>query len=251
MAFVMDFRRLVHEAWPAFEQHERDGWVLRYAGGVTDRANSVYARNVPEDMDAALEDAERFYAERGLKPVFTVGDPGLDRVLERRGYRRTRPVLAMVARLGSLPEAPAHPVRIEDEPWDAWMDAWWSVDGRYADRIGDARRIVTGVPAWYAAVERDGVPLAVGRGVPQGDTLGIYCMATLPAARRRGLGRSVIRALVRRAVPAGMSSAYLVVTEANENAIGLYRGEGFEVAGEGYHYRVGEGLGAAGRTQGS
>ncbi|MBB5084443.1 GNAT family N-acetyltransferase [Nonomuraea endophytica] len=251
MAFVMDFRRLVHEAWPAFEQHERDGWVLRYAGGVTDRANSVYARNVPEDMDAALEYAERFYAERGLTPVFTVGDPGLDQVLERRGYRRTRPVQAMVARLDTLPEPPAHPVRIEDEPWDAWMDAWWSVDGRYADRIGDARRIVTGVPAWYAAVEQDGVPLAVGRGVPQGDTLGIYCMATLPAARRRGLGRGVIRALVRRAAAAGMSSAYLVVTEANDNAKELYRGEGFEVAGEGYHYRVGEGLGAAGRTQGT
>lgn len=247
----MDFRRLVHEAWPAFEQHERDGWVLRYAGGVTDRANSVYARNVPEDMDAALEYAERFYAERGLTPVFTVGDPGLDQVLERRGYRRTRPVQAMVARLDTLPEPPAHPVRIEDEPWDAWMDAWWSVDGRYADRIGDARRIVTGVPAWYAAVEQDGVPLAVGRGVPQGDTLGIYCMATLPAARRRGLGRGVIRALVRRAAAAGMSSAYLVVTEANDNAKELYRGEGFEVAGEGYHYRVGEGLGAAGRTQGT
>jgi ribosomal protein S18 acetylase RimI-like enzyme len=90
------------------------------------------------------------------------------------------------------------------------------------------------VPAWYAAVEEDGVPVAVGRGVPQGDTLGVYCMATLPAARRRGLARSVLRALVRQC---GGSSAYLVVTARNQGARALYGSEGLAVKGE-YHYRV-------------
>ncbi|GAA2795619.1 hypothetical protein GCM10020219_078620 [Nonomuraea dietziae] len=76
--------------------------------------------------------------------------------------------------------------------------------------------------------------MAVGRGVPQGDTLGIYCMATRPGARRRGLARSVLRALIRHA---GLASAYLVVTEGNVGARNLYRGEGFEPRGA-YHYRV-------------
>jgi ribosomal protein S18 acetylase RimI-like enzyme len=114
------------------------------------------------------------------------------------------------------------------------METWWAVDGRYGDGYEVAERICTGVPAWYGAVEEDGVALAVGRAVPQGDTLGIYCMATRPEARRRGLARTVLRTLVRHA---GVGSAYLCVTAANEAAQALYQSEGFEVVGR-YHYRV-------------
>ncbi len=210
--------------------------MLRYADGVTDRANSVYARSAPANLDEAVERAEKFYADRGLPAVFMVTDSALDRELERRGYRTGRPVLAMTAALQAAPVS--RDVRIADEPWDGWMRSWWAVDGRYDGKLAAARRILTGAPAWYAAVEEDGAALAVGRGVPQGETLGIYCLATLPAARRRGLAREVVRALVRRAVQEGLSSAYLVVTETNEGARRLYRSEGFEVAG-GYHYRVG------------
>lgn len=113
------------------------------------------------------------------------------------------------------------------------------VDERFGEDVEVAGRICAGVPALYAAVVEDGVAVSVGRGVPQrqpgsGTTLGLYCMATLPSARRRGLARSVIRALV---AASGATSAYLVTTEGNTAAHGLYRGEGFEVAGR-YHYRV-------------
>ncbi|NUR82521.1 MAG: GNAT family N-acetyltransferase [Nonomuraea sp.] len=232
MVRFVAFDVLIHEAWPAYEQERAGGWILRYAGGVTKRANSVLALEGPGDLAAA----EAFYAARGLPCAFSMGpgvDPALDAELAERGYSLVDPTVIMAA--ADVPGLePEHPVRIADEPWPEWLDTWWSVDGRYAAGLSAAARICTGVPALYAAVEEDGVPVAVGRGVPQGDFTGVYCMATLPSARRRGLARSVLRALVRQA-----PSAYLVTTEVNRAAQELYRGEGFEVAG-GYHYRVGK-----------
>ncbi|MEV4107927.1 GNAT family N-acetyltransferase [Nonomuraea sp. NPDC049695] len=247
----MNFDLLVHEAWPAYEQHAHDGWVFRHAGGVTKRANSVLALGEPADLGGAIEAAEAFYRQRGQRCVFSLGlnaTPGLDEELERRGYELVDPTVVMAGSPTAGP--PAYQVRIEDRPWGGWLEAWWAVDGRYRSGFEDAERICTGVPAWYAAYEEDGVALAVGRAVPQGDpvnapgtgvsgmsrgdTLGIYCMATLPQARRRGLARAVLRALVRHA---DTESAYLVTTAANLTAQALYRGEGLEIAGR-YHYRV-------------
>ncbi|TDB96383.1 N-acetyltransferase [Nonomuraea longispora] len=210
--------------------------MLRYAGGVTKRANSVLPLHAPADLGAAIEAAEAFYDTRGQRCVFSLGPaagPGLDEELERRGYGLVDPTVIMA---GTPGHGPAYKVRIEDRPWQGWLETWWAVDGRYGAGLSDAERICTGVPAWYAAYEEDGVALSVGRGVPQGDVLGVYCMATLPGARRRGLARAVLRALVRHA---GTGSAYLVTTARNEQAQALYRGEGFEITGR-YHYRVAE-----------
>ncbi|MFG1705936.1 GNAT family N-acetyltransferase [Nonomuraea sp. M3C6] len=233
----MNFDVLVHEAWPAYEQRAHDGWVLRYAGGVTKRANSVLPLSPPADLDGAIGAAEAFYGERGQRCVFSVGtnaSPGLDGELEGRGYALVDPTFIMA---GSPRADSAHTnsgVRIQDRPWPGWLEAWWAVDGRYGSGYEDAERICTGVPAWYGAFEEDGMALAVGRAVPQGDTLGIYCMATRPEARRRGLARTVLRALVRHS---GTNTAYLVTTAPNQAAQALYRSEGFEIAGR-YHYRV-------------
>lgn len=234
MAERVDVDRLVDEAWPAWERRAFEGWIMRWAGGVTKRANSVLALAEPSDPEAAITVAEGFYAARGAPCVFSVGPgapPALDGALVARGYALVDPTVVMA---GAVTGEPAHPVRVAAEPWPGWLEAWWSVDGRHATGREAARRICTGVPAWYAAVEEDGVPVAVGRGVPQGGTLGVYCMATLPSARRRGLARSVLRALARHA---GSGSAYLVVTARNTAARALYRSEGLTERGA-YHYRV-------------
>ncbi|MEV4468035.1 GNAT family N-acetyltransferase [Nonomuraea sp. NPDC049504] len=230
----MDVDLLVHEAWPAFEVRAYDGWLLRHAGGVTKRANSVLALDRPSDLDRAISAAEDFYRERGRRCFFSMGPgtmPGLDEELGRRGYEVVDPTVVMS---GTPKGEPAPEIRVEERPWPGWLETWWAVDGRYADGLAVAERICTGVPALYAAYEEGGRALAVGRAVPQGDTLGVYCMATLPGARRRGLARTVLRALV---AHAGGGEAYLVVTAQNAGAQSLYRSEGFTATGR-YHYRA-------------
>ncbi|WP_405145796.1 GNAT family N-acetyltransferase [Sphaerisporangium sp. NBC_01403] len=235
----LDLDDLVHRAWPAPYQEELDGWVLRHADGVTKRANSVLPWATPDDLDRAVDAAEKFYAERGLPCVFSMGPraaPGLDELLAGRGYRAVDETVCMVASTAGEPAA--HDVEILGRPSEAWLTAWWAVDGRFGqDGLAAAGRIVRGVPASYAAVGRDGGPVAVGRSVLQGGTLGIYCMATQPHARRQGLGRSVLRALLAHGRARGASKAYLVVVASNLAARAMYASEGFTPAG-GYHYRV-------------
>ncbi|MFI6514323.1 GNAT family N-acetyltransferase [Spirillospora sp. NPDC050679] len=229
------FDGLVDQAWPAFEHVAAHGWRLRYAGGVTKRANSVWPAADPGDLEAAIAAAERFYTARGAAPVFSVSPSArpaaLDAELERRGYALADPTLVMTADLLPGPP-PDRPVEIADAPSPAWLEVWWSVDGRYADALPTAERIVTGVPAFYAMTGD-----AVGRAVPQGDWLGVYCMAVAPESRRRGLARDVLRALLDEGRKRGARRAYLCVTEANSGAQALYEKAGFRTETR-YHYRV-------------
>jgi ribosomal protein S18 acetylase RimI-like enzyme len=236
-----DFDELVHRAWPAPYQERLGGWVLRHADGVTKRANSVLPWAEPEDPPRAVEAAEKFYAERGLPCVFSMGPramPGLDGLLAGRGYRLVDETAYMVAAMADETAPAVHAVKILDHPSEAWLATWWAVDGRFGqDGLAAAERILRGVPASYAAIEEDGTPVAVGRGVLQGGTLGIYCMATLPGARRRGLGRGVLRALLAHGGARAAEDAYLTVLASNVAATAMYAQEGFTMAGA-YHYRV-------------
>ncbi|MDP9866332.1 MULTISPECIES: GNAT family N-acetyltransferase [Streptosporangium] len=230
------FDRLVDRAWPAFHRVDVGGWVLRAADGVTKRANSVLPLGEPENLGEAVAEAEKFYADRGLPCVFSVGagaSGGLDAELRARDYRLVDPTLVMTAPLTHAVPAGGG-VELVPEPSQAWLDTWWSVDGRFGDEgPATAGRILTGVPAVYASLGRQ----AVGRGVVQGEWFGIYCMAVAPEARRRGHGREILRALLSHAWEQGAQKAYLVVVESNTAARSLYGQQGFTVSGR-YHYRV-------------
>ncbi|GAA4242758.1 hypothetical protein GCM10022254_76970 [Actinomadura meridiana] len=226
---------LVAAAWPAPSVQSMDGWLFRHAAGVTKRANSVLPLNDPGDVGPAVDQAERFYTSHGLPTVFSLGarprPANLDMFLDGRGYELVDPTLAMVKPLTGAYERDG--VEIAASPSQKWLDLWWTVDGRYDHQMPMAERILTGVPAGYAFL--DGV--AVGRAVPQGPWLGIYAMAVVPDARRRGLGRRVLRALLGWGREQGCDHAYLVVVEGNAAAVAMYESEGFTRAG-GYHYRV-------------
>ncbi|WP_433421800.1 GNAT family N-acetyltransferase [Microtetraspora malaysiensis] len=237
---MSEFDLLVDQAWPAPYRVAAGDWVYRHAGGVTKRANSVLALGDRTDLGKAIDEAQAFYADLGRSCVFSIGagaTPGLDEELESRGYRLVDPTLVM-ARPSVSVEGAAGPA-LASEPSPEWLDTWWRVDGGRHPEGQDisakawAARILTGVPAAYASLGA----AAVGRGVLQGEWLGIYCMAVVPEARRRGLGASVLRGLLGWGAEAGASRAYLVVTEANQEARALYERAGFTVAAR-YHYRV-------------
>ncbi|MGH3241076.1 MAG: GNAT family N-acetyltransferase [Spirillospora sp.] len=227
--------RLVAEAWPAPSTQDMGGWLLRNAGGVTKRANSVLPLRDPGDVGLAVDQAERFYTALGLPTVFSIDAQAkpaeLDEILEGRGYALVDPTLALAADIAGPYERDG--VEIAQTPSREWLDVWWSVDGRFDHQLPTAEKILTGVPAAYASL--DGV--AVGRGVLQGEWLAVYAMAVTPGARRKGLGRRVLRALLDWGCEQGCARAYLVVVERNAPARTMYEAEGFAHVGR-YHYRV-------------
>jgi N-acetylglutamate synthase len=258
---------LMDAAWPAAERAESGGWVLRAASGVTQRANSVWPRDLggddPHRQLAALREARLWYRKRRLPLIFQIFDgprqAALQAVLDDEGFTRQSETLVLVRRSGaehwadSSADSRANSggsdpaVEISSEPSAEWLDLWWSVDGRGGtDELAVARRILAGCPALYALVRDDGgTPAAVARlalpstgpAGPNGPTWGgLYCMATRPDARRLGHGGRIIRALLREGGARGVAGYWLLVMASNAGARSLYAHAGFREAGR-YLYR--------------
>src|SRR5258706_14764903 len=89
---IRDLERKAFKAWPALETQANFGWVQRFAGGYTKRANSINAIEAkPDFTPAAMADLERPYRERGQPPIWRLtplAPAGPDGVLADRGYRR-------------------------------------------------------------------------------------------------------------------------------------------------------------------
>jgi len=69
----------------------------------------------------------------------------------------------------------------------------------------------------------------------------VLTLAVAPGARRRGLGRALVRAGLAAACAEGAGAVFLEVAEGNAAALGLYESEGFELSGRrrGYYARPG------------
>ena len=73
---MADLQRVMVEGWPPTERAALGGWMLRAAGGFTGRANSVLPLGDPGmPLPEAVQAAERWYAERQLRPMFTLFGP--------------------------------------------------------------------------------------------------------------------------------------------------------------------------------
>lgn len=251
-------------AWPAPDREESDGWVLRAASGVTQRANSVWPREPEGDthqLHEALRAARLWYRGRRLPLIFQVFDDprstGLNLVLDGEGFTRQSETLVMWRSNGAQavdPQTMDQPavlqtaatqsgVEISTDPSDEWLELWWSVDGRGGPAEREtARSILTGCPSLYALVRsEDGVPAAVGRLAlpPTGEAGGwggLYSMATRPDARRRGHALRIMQALMHEGTARNLAGYWLLVTAANPGARQLYAEGGFREAGR-YLYR--------------
>src|SRR6266481_2901447 len=89
---IRGLERKALQAWPALETRANFGWIQRFAGGYTKRANSISAIEVaPRFTPDVVADLERPYRERGQPPIWRLtplAPAGADAALADRGYRR-------------------------------------------------------------------------------------------------------------------------------------------------------------------
>jgi ribosomal protein S18 acetylase RimI-like enzyme len=239
--------RLASRAWPAVEVRELDGWQVRFSAAVARRCNSVLPNGggtLP--LAEKLARVEELYAPTGRPARYQISPANrpaeLDEVLAQRGYWLECPTFVQVAALGAVLKRlgnAAGEVECADEPGADWLDTFRVAEG-FSDSEVVARqevlRRIAGRPV-YALVREDGQPVAVGLAVIEQGWVGLFCMATVPAARRRGHARAVLAGLVRWGLAGGARHAYLQVTAENEAARPLYEGLGFTTRYS-YHYRT-------------
>jgi N-acetylglutamate synthase len=240
---LLAIERAAVAAWPALEMADIDGWLWRYSGGGSQRANSVSALAFSgTDVEVAIAGVEARYRSRGAAPMFQICDvnvPGdLDARLQRRGYRLQEPctVLAKSIELKTS-VAPDADIEIGDAPSETWLSVYLA--GITPSRRGLAPLILAGVPAprAFLLLRDKGEPAATALGVVAESVAIAECVMTRADRRRSGAASRIMRALEVWGARQGATMAALQAVTANEPAQALYAKLAYDCVG-GYHYRV-------------
>lgn len=213
-----------------------DGWRVGLSGGLTRRANSALPLTRAADVDAAVDEVERVYAEAGQASVVrvgpTTGGAVVEQVLLARGYVVASGADVLVRDLDApWPDdrrAPAD-IRVAAHPDDAWLGAWLGVKSAGAD-VPTARAILEGSSAVYLTALDHGRPVGAVRAAFAEDWVGLSCLVVAPEARRRGLARTLTLRAVDVARAHGARRAFLQVEPHNTAAARLYGRLGFAPA---------------------
>jgi N-acetylglutamate synthase len=237
----MGIERVAVRAWPALETANLAGWLWRYTGGGSQRANSVAPLDFTgADVEAGIAEAERLYGARGAAPMFQVCDvvapADLDQRLARRGYRLQEPCTCLAKALTVAASMPRG-IEVGDRAGEDWLGVYST--GVTPSRRAAAPSILSRVPAPAAFLLRrqDGVPISVALAVAHAGVVIAECVATHPEHRRKGASEQIMRALEAWGVAHGARVAALQVVAANAPAQALYAKLDYRPVG-GYHYRV-------------
>jgi ribosomal protein S18 acetylase RimI-like enzyme len=250
VAQIAELQERAARAVPAAAQARRNGCWLRHTDSTImwwAGATLMHGRAPVRDLVSSIAAAEDFYAAHGERARFQVCPacpPDLDSALAHRGYEWGDAVSLQVAaseHVAHHPPAPSLRVDVNDEPDTAWFQLLMRAHETDADPAPEWRLIQRiDRPSAYVTAFISGRSAALGRAVADTGWAGVFDMATMPDARRRGAARAVLAALADWAVSQRCPHMYLQVQCNNPGALGLYRRAGFEESCT-YHYRTASG----------
>ncbi|MGO4715079.1 GNAT family N-acetyltransferase [Bradyrhizobium sp. 2TAF24] len=230
-------------AWPALSTVLHDGWLVRFADGLTRRANSANPLHAGARMDGAtIQFFENLFRNQDLPLIVRVPsmlDPSVDRHLAELGYIAEGESRTIFGEMAAMVVQPDTAVRIQAEADDDWLDMIHDLQGRtpaqseiYEDIIG-----AIALPAGFATLSDEGEVVAMAYGVIDGDMLCCESVVTAAGRRGNGYGRRVMSALLDWAASQGAQSACLQVEAGNSAGAALYRSLGMHTELHRYHYR--------------
>ena len=229
-------------AWPALRQAQLAGWVLRFSGGLTRRANSANPLGIERaDPDDLIAGCEALYRHRRQPTIFRLPSligPEIDDRLAVLGYRNEGRSLVLYAELGDMPVARDPAVRLRSRPTPGWLAAMAVFQGQPRAQAALYRGIVgaLAIPAAFAMLgDAEGVA-ALAFGAIHDGVICYESVVTDPRRLRRGYARRVIGSLAAWAADRGATGACLEVEAANAPALALYAALGFRELYS-YHYR--------------
>lgn len=229
---ISEREELLARTCPSRDVQIRDGWeyrrdVWRGRQGNCVRPMFPSVRLLPERIAENEQESVCRYR-------LTECDAAFDKLLEECGYRVETGGVCMVC--AALPsDREAENVTFY-ERFDDWTRAYRAVSGdagvlkAYAylrDR------------ALYAAVFEDGIAVAAGMAVAERGELTVSDVCVRKECRRRGLGRTVVRALLARGSRSGAKTACLQVEAEERETEAFFEKTGFTKAYD-YWYRVKE-----------
>ncbi len=231
-------------AWPALRSVLYGGWVLRFSGGLTRRANSANAvSRVLADSGPFFADVEALYRHHRQPAIYRLTSlirDNIDGQLAARGYSDEGSSCVLYRHLDSAPGPFDPAVRLQPRPTREWLAAMAALQCHNKGEATLYRRIVgaVAVPAAFAVLvegDRCGVA-ALAYGAIHRQILCYVSLVTDPQQRRRGHARRVVETLAAWGAEHGAHAACLEVEAGNAPALALYDRLGFRELYR-YHYR--------------
>jgi len=225
----------IEATWPAAAHHRKGPWLLREGQGGGKRVSSISAEAAWAVDDLAM--AESACADLGQEPLFQLRPEQveLDAALAARGYQVIDPVDLLAApvsdlagdldRLETLPSWP--PLAVQAEIW---------AEGG----IGPARLAVmerATAPKTALLGRHNDRPVATAFIACHGPIAILHALEVLPAARRQGIARIMMRGAANWAARQGAQDLAVLVVKTNQPAQNLYKSLGMAPVGH-YFYRI-------------
>ncbi len=239
-----ELEELALTAWPALEHWVYDGWMIRFAGGHTRRANSVtplYPSS--ENPQTKIAQCEQWYTARQLPTIFRLtswaAPHGLDQLLDERGYQLADPSLTLHRRLDTWAASPEQRAIMRSEDLPTWLTLYHELTGRAGTHHPVHAAILqrTPRPRIFASLWADDQVVACAVGVIHARAVSIVDVVTSPHYRKQGYGTALLSQLFSWAQQLGVTDASLQVQGDNAAARALYARLGFHEVYT-YWYRV-------------
>lgn len=224
---------ITFNSWPALATLYVDGWLARFAHGVTGRSNSLNALNPGgTSLDDIIGTAAPYYAERGLPMMLRLTPlcpAGTREALIAKGWRTEKDSHVFRAPLAdNLKLDPA--VTIAPSSNEQWREQYIRANPRFnRDHIGTIAAIHAAIipRTGFALLIEDGEIRALGLAVVERGAVSLHEIATMGEVRGRGIGRRLVGSLLAWGWQQGARQAILQVQGDNEPAIRLYQSLGF------------------------
>ena len=226
---VLELDQICNLTWPATQELENSGWLMRAAGGVTNRANSVLplAANLEagalKDFAEKLSAAQEFYNKRNLPTIFQVALPAwqlLSEKLRSIGAIETLRGNTMVNDLS--PSKQIVPAGFEILQSDQFSNEWLAVKP-----TPGIEKILSGCAATYLTMINNGKAIATCRIALAKGWSSITRVYVHQDFRGQGLGKAIMAAALEASFEQGATKALLQVEANNAIAIGVYESLGF------------------------
>ncbi|MCJ8313099.1 MAG: GNAT family N-acetyltransferase [Saccharospirillaceae bacterium] len=228
-------------SWPALEESENNGIVLRFSNGYTKRANSANViKQQKNNFEFLVDQYEKYFKAKNLPCIFRLpsfsNNKKLDNYLEDRGYKSIGRSLILCR---SLVNSDFNDTNITEKNRIEWMLSYCRINEINIDKqtthLEMLKRIKDKV--LMVVLKVDEVEVACGLGVISDDYFGLFDIATKKSARNKGYATKLLDGMLRWAVENGASFSYLQVVAENQAAIKLYKKFGYQHGYE-YCYRI-------------
>jgi GNAT superfamily N-acetyltransferase len=240
---ILLYEELSLNAHPALQTQFYDGWVLRFANGYTNRANSVnplYPSAL--DLHEKIFECEKRYFTHGLPTVFKLTDgseTNIDKMLDGQGYAVVTPTYVMDMDLHGKNFSHGDCI-LTNHADDEWSNAYFTFS-RYTDsvKITAAKQILNNVKnnMLCGRLIKNGVSVAWGSVVIERGYITLLNIVVNEPQRGKGYGTEICESLLSASQRHGAHTGYLQVVKNNKTAVNLYTKLGYKVVYS-YWYRV-------------